>query len=246
MKAPATSRSTVKAEVTAKERAARVDAFRHMAQDDYNHLLRVIAIVVPPQMCDPADALSAGLLAATRMYNGDTKLVTYVSKCAFNYALWQARKNRAILFSDLPVDPYDNEDSYIAETLFATVENPRYVEAIDDRFIERIEEILDQSIDYRQRKTRPKVIALAHDILTMYRENANLGYGIGIDEYENAPLKRPDYQGQFRLEQNTIQPLAEIRKHIGEVFHAYPCNVKYAQTALRESARQALHEGWLR
>jgi hypothetical protein len=236
----------MKPNITIEERAARVDAFHKMTQGDYDHLLRVVALVVPSRLCDPSEALSEGLLAATRMYNGEAQLATYVAKCAFNYALWRARKNRAITFTDLESEPHvEDDDSYIAETLFATVENPRYVEAVDDKFIGRIEELLDQSIDYRHRSTRPTVIALAKDVLTLLRENANLGYGIGVDEYDHAPMKAPDYRGQFRVEYNTLEPRRRIHEHLAEQFNASPENVDQAMIALRNSTRQALHEGWL-
>ncbi len=234
----------MKPDITIEERAARVDAFHRMTQGDYAHLLRVVALVVPPAWCDPSEALSEGLLAATRMYNGDASLATYVAKCAFNYALRQAQKHRAIPFTDLKDDDREDDDAYIEETLPGEEYLP-YIETIDEQFISRIEEILDQSINYKHRATRPKVIALAHDILTLLRENANLDAGIGIDEYDYAPLKLPEWENQFKVERNRLQPRASIREHLAEHFHACRENTAYAMTALRDSTRQALHEGWL-
>lgn len=233
-------------ETTPQQRTTRVEAFKkHFTQDEYDHLLKIVRLVVPEYMCDPTEAYSEGLLAAARMYDGSVCLSTYVSKCAWNYAIraWQKAKRRILIDDLATAEHQDDDNTYSEETLGADA--LPYVEAIDDQFIARINEILIAMANYRLRHARPKVIELAADIVDMLRINANLGQGIGVDEYDNAPLKAPAWKNESLVHRNTIEPRAHIRDHIAQMLNASTANTTYAMIALRKSTRQAMHEGWL-
>ena len=227
------------------ERAKRIKDLNRITQDEYEHLLAIVRKVVPRAYCDPTEALSEGLLAALRTYDGNVKLTTYVAACAMHYAIRTIKKyHRYTPFADLPRDGDTYaEDSYL-DRILPSYEDPRYIEGVSEVFIRRIEEILGQMKNCRLRHARPTVIALAQDVLELLRENANLGKGIGIDEYENAPLKVPDWPNQ-RPQHNIVEPRARIHEHLPQTLGADKYNVRDAMQALRISTRQALHEGWL-
>jgi DNA-directed RNA polymerase specialized sigma24 family protein len=223
------------------ERSKRRRKLQKMTQAEYNHLLATVMLVVPPQFCDPADALSHGLLIAVRKYDGRGKLTTYVSKCAYYYALQQVKKTRRqVTFTDL--QNASEFEEYLDEVL-PYLEDPRYVEAVDELFVRRIEEILDGMYDYRLRFSTRQAIADAHQILAMFRDNANLGKGIGIDEYESAPPAVKRRTG--RPTHNTKIVRRAIVGHLSEELQTDKRDIFSAYKALRLSTRQALHEGWL-
>jgi hypothetical protein len=86
---------------------------------------------------------------------------------------------------------------------------------------------------------------IAGQILNELRINANLGDGIGIDEYDDAPMKKPEWENQFRIERSTRQAEYLITDHLTQLLGEYRLNVVYARAALRDATKQALHEGWL-
>ncbi len=235
-------------DTTPEQRAARVEAFKHITQEHYDHLLKIVRLVVPEYLCDPEEAFSQGMLAATRMYNGSTCLSTYVTKCAMNYAIRMSKKaKRQIQFADLPGNDHDQDENaaaYIDEIIGADDEMP-YLEGIDDQFIERVNEILAEIANSAKRSTRHKVVELAEEILDELRIAANLGNGIGVDEYDNAPLKAPEYDHQAKVYRNTLEPRSRIIDHLADTIGASRINVVYAMIALRNCTRQALCEGWL-
>ena len=216
-----------------------------LTQDEYRHLLATVILVVPKQFCDPADALSHGLLIALQKYDGRGKLTTYVSKCAYYYALHQVKKRRRdVTFTDLQNESEFEE--YLDEVL-PYLEDPRYVEAVDELFIRRVEEILDNIYNYRFRYSTRQAINDAHQILALLRDNANLGKGIGVDEYEDGLLTALKH-GRPRIGRpthNTKLVRKEIVEHLREELQTDKRNVSSAYKALRISTLQALHEGWL-
>ena len=228
-------------ETTLPDREARVRKLQTITQAEYNQLLAIVKHIVPRQCCDPADALSHGLLIALRKYEGLGKLTTYVPKCAWYYALQQLKKRRhRVSFSDLQSES-DFAD-YLDQAL-PYLEDPRYVEAVDEPFIRRIEEILDGMYDHRFRFSTRQAIANAHRILALLRDNANLGHGIGIDEYESAPCVSEPQKGQPTYNNRLVR--REVVRHLGEELHIDRRAVYSALKALRISTHQALREGWL-
>jgi len=217
----------------------------HLTQREYTHLLATVMLMVPKQFCDPADALSHGLLIALQKYDGRGKLTTYVSRCAYLYALQQVKKRRRdINFTDL-----QNESDFVdyLDEVLPFLEDPRYVEAVDELFIRRIEETLDGLYDWRFRYATRQAINDAHQILALFRDNANLGKGIGIDEYENGPLTAFK-RGKPRVGRpthNTRLVRKAIVEHLREELQTDKRNIFSAYKALRISTRQALNEGWL-
>jgi hypothetical protein len=232
-------------DLTATERAARVQALQNLTQDEYNHLFRIVRLVVPPYLCEASEALSAGLLAAARNYNGEARLSTYVARCALHHALRVGKQcPRTTVFTDLRTGERAGDNTvYLEETI--GMEDPRYVEAIDDHLIARIYEILADLEDSRRCHVRPKVLALAAEILDLLHTNANLGKGVGIDEYDHAPPKAPEWKNQFKVEYNRLQPRTQINQNLARTLGANPSHVAQAMIALRQSTRQALREGWL-
>ena len=74
----------------------------------------------------------------------------------------------------------------------------------------------------------------AHQILALSRENANLGKGIGIDEYENSPLAAFK-RGKPRVGRsmhNTKIVRRAIVEHLSEELHADRRNIQSAYKAL--------------
>ena len=101
---------------TAAECAERVGRLWALTQDDYYHLFIIVRAIVPPQFCDPHDALSHGLLIALQRYDGRGPLTAYVPRCAYLYSLQQVKKRRReINFCDLQTD-LDVED-YLDQAL---------------------------------------------------------------------------------------------------------------------------------
>jgi hypothetical protein len=56
------------------ERDERKRKLQRLTQAEYNHLLAIVTLVVPRQFCDPADALSHGLLIALKKFGRVHKL----------------------------------------------------------------------------------------------------------------------------------------------------------------------------
>ena len=232
-------------QVSPVEKRERKRKLMNLTQAEYRHLLATVILVVPRQFCDPADALSHGLLIALQKYDGRGKLTTYVSKCAYYYALQQVKKlRRQVTFTDLQNE--SDFEEYLDEVL-PYLEDPRYVEAVDELFIRRIEEILDSIYDYRFRFSTRQAIDDAHQLLALLRDNANLGKGIGIDEYEQGPINVPK-RGRprnGRPTHNTKLVRHVIVDHLSEELQTDKRNIYSAYKALRISTRQALNEGWL-
>lgn len=225
----------------AAERAARVRKLQTITQAEYNRLLAIVKAVVPPQLCEPSDALSQGLLIALKRYDGRGPLTAYVPRCAYLYALQQAKKRRRqVCFSDLQTE---EEFADYLDQVLPYLEDPRYVEAVDELFIRRIEEILKGMHDWRFRFSTRQAIGNANKILALFRDNANRGQGIGIDEYElTAPVKKHQ---TGRPTHNTKMVRKQIVDHLCEELETDRRNSFSALKALRLSTRQALHEGWL-
>ena len=223
------------------ERAARVRKLQTLTQTDYNQLFHIIKAIVPPQLCDPHDALSHGLLIALQKYEGKGPLTAFVPRCAYLYGLQQAKKlRRQINFCDLQSE--EEFEDYLDRVL-PFLEDPRYVEAVDELFIRRIEEILQSLYNWRFRYATRQAIGDATKLLTLFRDNANLGKGIGVDEYENTPPLVRDRKG--RPTHNTKGVRHLIVEHLSAELQADRRDIFSALKALRLSARQALHEGWL-
>lgn len=226
---------------TSSERAARLRKLQTLTQSDYNRLLYIVKAIVPPQLCDPYDALSHGLLIALQKYKGEGPLTAYVPRCAYLYGLQQAKKlRRQVHFCDLRSDR-DFED-YLDRVL-PYLEDPRYVEVVDELFIRRIEEILEGMYDWRYRFSTRQAIGDATQLLSLFRDNANLGKGIGVDEYDNTPIAKRDRLS--RRPHNTKAVRHLIVEHLSEELQTDRRNIFSALKALRISTRQALHEGWL-
>ncbi len=233
---PAKSTSSTSAEC-----ATRVQELYALTQAEYDHLLCIVWAIVPPQFCDPYDALQQGLLIALQKYAGQGPLTAYVPRCAYLYSLQQVKKRRLdINFSDLQTDTAFED--YLHEVL-PYLEDPRYVEAVDELFIRRIEEILAGMYDWRFRHSTREAIAHATQLLALFRDNANLGKGVGVDEYDDSPSALKKAPGKPTHDTKLVRGL--ILDRLCEELAADRKDVSSALKALRISTRQALHEGWL-
>ena len=130
------------------------------------------------------------------------------------------------------------------------LEDPRYVEAVDELFVQRIEQILYTMRDYRHRHTTSEAIRDARQILGIFRESANLDKGIGVDEYEDAPIncdrRRDPYLKRWgrRVHNQTIVR-RQITQALVNALETTKKDVQSASQSLRLATTQALREGWL-
>lgn len=216
-----------------------------MTQREYNELLAIVVTVVGTKYCDPNDALAYGLLIALEKYDGAGSMSAYVIRCASLYALQQVKKNRRLVtFSDLQSG--ENLEDYL-DSISPYLDDPRYVEGVDELFVRRIEEILAGSYNWRIRCRNHRSITDATSVLAMYRESANLGKGIGVDEYENGPQTAVEngHPHKGAHIHNAIIVRRMIVDRLSDELQTDKRNVYNAMKALRLSTRQALHEGWL-
>ena len=226
---------------SATERAARVRKLQTLTQADYQQLFYIIKAIVPPQLCDPYDALSHGLLIALQKYEGNGPLTAFVPRCAYLYGLQQAKKlRRQINFCEL-----QNEEDFedYLDRILPYLEDPRYVEAVDELFVRRIEEILASLYDWHFRFSTRQALGDATKLLSLFRDNANQGKGIGIDEYEETPPAARDRKRRPTHNTKIVRHL--IVEHLCEELQTDRRNIFSALKALRISTRQALHEGLL-
>ncbi len=223
------------------ESTRRIRGLYTLTQAEYKRLLFIVWAIVPPQFCDPYDALHQGLMIALQKYTGEGPLTAYVPRCAYLYSLQQVKKRRReVNFCDLQDD--GNFEDYLDQVL-PFLEDPRYVEAVDELFIRRIEEVLAGLYDWHFRHSTREAIHQAVQLLALFRENANLGRGIGIDEYELTPPAVRRAPG--KPTHNTKMVRGLILNHLCDELGANRKDVCSALKALRVSTRQALHEGWL-
>lgn len=228
---------------TVAERQARLEALRNITEDELNRCRRVVYKCVPRSLGDPEEALSEGLEIALRKYEGLGDLSSFVGGCAYYSALryYSRRVKRLLSFDEvIEADRHDeNEDTAIE--LFGE-DAPEFVEPIDPHLVERICQALTKMVNYKTRSQRPSVIAAAQKILFALCESANKGHGVGVTEYDDAPLKAPDFQGQVHLEQQTKVARQEMYRHLADQCATNQYTVTYAMTALRKSTEIALRE----
>ena len=221
---------------------------RALSREEYDKIRAHVHRIIPPDLCDPDEALHEALLVANRKFRYEGSLEGYVVKVAWRYAHNQYRKyRRQVGFENI-----DNEFEFYQyqERVLPFLVDPRYVEGVDELFVQRIEQILYTMRDYRQRHTASEAIRDARQILGIFRESSNLGKGIGVDEYENAPIncdrrrdpyrKRPDR----RLHNQTIVR-RQITQALMNVLETTKKDVQSAAQSLRIATKQALNEGWL-
>jgi hypothetical protein len=226
---------------TPAERKARVRRLYTLAQAEYDHLLIIVRAIVPPQFCDPCDALGHGLLIALQKYTGQGPLTAYVPRCAYLYSLQQVKKRRReVQFCELETNAEFEE--YLDQVL-PYLEDPRYVEAVDELFIRRIEEILESTYDWHFRHSTEEAIRHATQMLALFRDNANRGKGVGIDEYENTPPAVKKAPGKPTHNTKVVRGL--VLDHLRDELQIDRKDASSALKALRLSTCQALHEGWL-
>ena len=114
---------------------------------------------------------------------------------------------------------------------------------MDELFVRRVEEILADMYNWRFRYATRQAIGDAIELLALFRENANLGQGTGIDEYEQTPPAATHRTGRPTHNTKIVRRL--IVNHLCEEFQTDRRNMFSALKALRLSTLQALREGWL-
>ncbi len=226
------------------ERAKNLRRLRCMTQREYSKLLAIVITVVGTKFCDPNDALGHGLLIALEKYDGAGSLSAYVVRCAWLYALQHVKKNRR-LFNFCDLGTAEDLEDYL-DSVSPYLDDPRYVEGVDELFVRRIEEILSDSYNWRIRYRNPRSIDDATQILALY-ESANLGKGMGVDEYEDGPrtLVENGHPHKGRYIHNAIIVRRMIVDRLSNELKTDKRYIYNALKALRLSTLQALHEGWL-
>jgi len=219
-----------------------------LSQGEYENIRAHVRRIIPPDLCDPDEALHEALLVANKKFRYEGSLEGYVVKVAWRYAHYQYRKyRRQVGFENL-----DNEFEFSQyhERVLPFLADPRYVEAVDELFVQRIEQILYTMRDYRRRHTTREAIGDAGQILGIFRESANLGKGIGVDEYEDAPIncdhRRDPYRKRAdrRLHNQTIVR-RQITQALTNALETTKKDIQSACQSLRLATTQALREGWL-
>jgi len=219
-----------------------------LSRDEYDKMREHVHRIIPPDLCDPDEALHEALLVANRKFRHDGSLEGYVVKVAWRYAHYQYRKyRRQVGFENI-----DNEFEFLKfqERVLPFLTDPRYVEVVDELFVQRIEQILYTMRDYRHRHTTSEAIRDARQILGVFRESANLGKGIGVDEYEDAPIncdrRRDPYRKRWgrRVHNQTIVR-RQITQALVTALETTKKDVQSACQSLRLATTQALREGWL-
>lgn len=227
--------------VTPEERDRYLRSLTAITQEEWHKLYVLIKGTIPPHYCDPEDAVNEGLLIALRKYDGRGPLHSYVAACAWRYAFHKAKKRRhEVTFTDLKSE--DELEEYLDE-VGPYIEDPRYVEAVDELFVRRIEEILAALYDWHHRHSTHEAINDANRLLAILRDNANLGKGIGVDEYEIEAPRNKRQRGQ--PSHNTLIVRKLLIDHLRAEMQKSEQDVYSALKALRVSTRQALNEGWL-
>lgn len=242
-------REHVKCEATPEVRSVRKRKLQTMTPALYDELLANITRIMNPGFCDPGDALNEAIIVAMKKYRGEGSLKSFITRAAWLYALDQFKKysKRQIAFSNLETE--QDFGDYL-ETIMVFTEDPRYVEAVDELFIQRIEQILYIRRGYPI-NTPPETIRNAKKILTLYRTNSNLGKGIGIDEYNEAPenfdrrKKNPYHHRAGRRIHNHTLVRRQIVGNLAAELDTDAKDIYRACAALKVSVRQALNEGWL-
>ncbi len=242
---PRTNAISAPAQVSPIERAKNLRRLRCMTQRDYNHLLAIVVTVVGTKFCDPNDALGYGLLIALEKYDCAGSLSAYVVRCAYLYALQCVKKNRR-LFNFCDLGTAEDLEDYL-DSVAPYLDDPRYVEGVDELFVRRVEEILAGSYNWRIRCRNPRSINDATRILALYRVSANLGKGIGVDEYENGPRTALEsghpHKGRYMHNAKIVRRM--ILDSLADELRTDKRYIYNALKALRLSTLQALHEGWL-
>jgi hypothetical protein len=141
-------------------------------------------------------------------------------------------------------NPEDPAEESVVESL-TPVYDPEPVDAINQQFIARIKQIIAETAKHRAFGCPRASIPLAEEVLDLLRESANQDHGIGVDEYDFAALKAPSRKTRYKVDFNTREPRRRLNEHLLERYRTTPATVKWAMSTLRDSTRQALHEGWL-
>lgn len=230
---------------TAAERQARIEALHHMTASELAHCRRIVYKRVPASFGDAEECLSDGLEVALKKYAGLSNLATFVAKCAHTSALnYYTRRAKRQLSLDRMLEDHrgkgDEDDRALADLLGQL--DPELVEEVDPYLIERMRRALNEMVNYKVWHRRPSVIAAAHKMLSELCESANTDKGIGVTEYDDAPLKTQDARTRSHRDRNSKIARREMYHHLAERYDTDDYTVKYVFTALRKSAEVALRE----
>lgn len=232
---------------TTEERQARIDAFRnHFTEDDLARCRQAVRRWVWSYLGDPEEGLSHGLECAVTRYKGFGEISHFVREYAYNHMrTFYHRRVKHHYSIDAPLQDrrsgQDGEERTLGDCLSYC--DPEVIEQVDPQLIERIRKALAGLVNQRIWHRRPSVIVAALKMLTELCESANRDQGIGVSEYDEAPLKI--YLDSFERRVNprdTKLARRAMYRHLAERFGVDPFTVKYAMTALRKSAEIALRE----
>ena len=232
-------------EVSPEIRQARIDRLHHLTQDDYDDLLRTVEKiwVFQSEQFDPREALNDALAYALDHYSGQGELSHFVTACAYHYVVRQWKKHhsrRSDLLDDDGLPPpyqaaYANDDPDVSEPL-------------DACFVQRIAETIERIDENTDRLKYHHVKANALKLLASFVASVNHGVGIGMDEFEQTPMKawrlklgdaskRPPHNQKEAGKAIRLRAWSELGIH-NDSF--YP-----SRLALRNAALQVLRESGL-
>lgn len=230
---------------TQEERQAQLDALHHMTKSDLARCRRFAYLRVSSSFGDTEECLSEGLEVALKKFKGDGYLSNFVAGCAYHSALhyYTTRRKRLVSLDRILDDRRaggDKDERSFADLLGYT--DPEMVEDVDPKLIERMRCALDEMVNRKVWHRRPSVIAAAHKMLSELCESANTDKGIGVTEYDDAPLKTQDARTRSHRDRNSKIARREMCRHLAEKYDEDAYTVKYVFTALRKSAEIALRE----
>lgn len=232
---------------TPEERQSRIEAFRnHFTEDDLARCRQAVRRRVWSYLGDPEEGLSHGLECAVTQYNGLGDVSHFVREYAYNHmrTFYQRRvKNHCSM--DAPLEDHrsrqDNEERTLGDCL--SYFDPELIEDVDPYLIKRIRKALERLANRKIWHRRPSVIEGAQKILTDLTESANRDQGIGVSEYDEAPLKI--YLDSFERRVNprdTKIARRQMHQHLAGKYHTDDYTIKYVFGVLRKSTEIALRE----
>jgi hypothetical protein len=222
---------------TPAERRERIAELQNATPDLLAKCRMIVQKWVPTWLADPDDCLGDALEIALCKYDGRSQPAYFVGLVARRIAFrkWERSQRMTSL------EEIEEDDRRFARS------DPEPSESVDPELIQAIEDNLNGLIgrNRAQRQTkwrRPPEIALARQALHTLAESANRDAGLGIDEYDNAPICKPDWTGQYTVRRSTRQGYANVVRDASATFGASWQRTSYAFTALRNAAKQAIAE----
>lgn len=189
---------------------------------------------------DPQDALNEALCIALTEYDGRGRLHGFVYVVAYHWAKEVRRRHVS-----RRVNLKEDEDLETRFASFLRHTDPELIEELDDHLIQVIREKIDAIQDPNPMFKYRHAADNAKKLLRAFSKSADQGTGIGVDEYENVPMKpwrlkrgygagRPPHNQKETNKAITVRAQNELNIEANDFYQA--------RRALRQATLQALRE----